>query len=1441
MKNKYRTIFLTLLITILTMFHMTMDVKAAYQKAENSVEISSMSVYKDMDTSFLKEFPFGSKSGKEAKVQFTTAEEMIGSDSKKLTDGKLVQTQGFYSAGDGGAAVYLICEKEPDSAIALSNGLYAQLIPDIKTIDGKKWAIISILQFGAKGDGKQADQFAINSAIGRGGAMAKEEEVFRSLVYIPKGEYRCENEIQCNVQKVNVVGEGDQSVLFTDNNYRKDLGYAEFFFQAWNAEQLYLGDFRIEAREVDYKKYMRQVAFIYCSDVYLYQVDMIVPQEAISGFYFEDRQYTNLTFYSGNKNMTADSCYLSQMSGSYRGANIGIMDIYSTGEQNITVMNCELHDNARDEQVGMFSGLDREKTYIKNVDFINNTMYTYQPPNLEASGGWRTMCFTVAYNESTNMDNIHIAGNHFISEVDSKFMTFGNVTNCVVENNMIEMLATNGNFGYGFESGNSNAENIKIRNNEIYLSTRKGETGGKTMLSGPATFTGNKIVSDAVLTVGYDRGIYNNNTVVSVGTLSEFAKNVTEVNNNQVTVYGSMGNFWSLAGSFTREDGTVNLKKNNIVNYQRESKRKGVWDSLNNINGGFVKTIFFTDNRYLAPNKKYWDEPDRNQMVNTFYLRGYGSNLASELYMKNNTLQGVKDFVAYDAGDTASYVKYEGNTIKDYTYEENIPICTEIQITQDGTSKTDIFTTSNKVSLGTLVKAGVEAEDGTVTDIKKVTDKEIVWCVSCDGLASVEKGVVKRKNYGDVTIYTLPTDGSGVYGKCVIHFSKKVATAVTVEKEKLTMQPGYVHDVVYEVVPETASKTLQWSSSNPQVAEVTYDGTIKAISTGTANITCSTLDGSNISRVIKVTVEPLTVKKINLDKSYYEFEEAMGTVQLKVASFVPADATNLTVGKWMSTNDSIATVDQNGLVTAKGQGVAEIRAYTTDGLYYGSCSIYVKPEKIKDVSVSYGNTWAKFTWEKQENVYGYYIYRYHSEKGEWENIATVTENHYEAWNLTADTDYQYRITSYIARWDSSGQKHNYENLSDTIKFHTDDKEYIKTLTKVPEAIGVAIEEPKDVTFYYKKEDLTISSEDETILSAGYRPGSEGLWNIEERLQGLKKGRTNLIIKANDGGGFETKIPVLVREYDSIGDDFTLTGEVQALKLRWKVTDTESITGFSLYIWPDDTIYIPMKDITVETEADGTKYCTYLYEGLKENMEYRIQVAPYVEQDGYKFEGPLSTQRRATTLAYTDEEDKSETTENENTDMEKVFVSDNVKSFRVSKNNTDKVTLKWSSYENATGYQIYVYKSSKWKLLKNIKSGTTKSCIVQKLVAGTSYKFRICAYAEGSNGKICTSKYTNLSVMTLPKKTEIKKVSAGSSKVKLQWKKVKCDGYQIQYSTTKKFTSNVKKSDVSNKKTSCSIGKLKKNKKYYVRIRAYVKVNGKKSYGTWSKVKVIKVS
>ena len=86
------------------------------------------------------------------------------------------------------------------------------------------------------------------------------------------------------------------------------------------------------------------------------------------------------------------------------------------------------------------------------------------------------------------------------------------------------------------------------------------------------------------------------------------------------------------------------------------------------------------------------------------------------------------------------------------------------------------------------------------------------------------------------------------------------------------------------------------------------------------------------------------------------------------------------------------------------------------------------------------------------------------------------------------------------------------------------------------------------------------------------------------------------------------------------------------------------------------------------------------------------------------------------------------------------------------------------------------------------------------------------------------------------------VKAGKKSVKVTWKKVKgIKGYQIQYSTNKKFKKGNKTITVkSAKSTSATIKKLKSKKKYYVRMRTYKIVNGKKVYSAWSKAKSVKV-
>lgn len=93
----------------------------------------------------------------------------------------------------------------------------------------------------------------------------------------------------------------------------------------------------------------------------------------------------------------------------------------------------------------------------------------------------------------------------------------------------------------------------------------------------------------------------------------------------------------------------------------------------------------------------------------------------------------------------------------------------------------------------------------------------------------------------------------------------------------------------------------------------------------------------------------------------------------------------------------------------------------------------------------------------------------------------------------------------------------------------------------------------------------------------------------------------------------------------------------------------------------------------------------------------------------------------------------------------------------------------------------------------------------------------------------------------PPKSAVKKLKKGKKSftayVKKQSKQT--SGYQVQYSTSKKFKSPKAKSLTSYKKTKLKVKKLKKHKKYYVRVRTYKKVGKTKYYSSWSSAKSVK--
>ncbi len=174
-------------------------------------------------------------------------------------------------------------------------------------------------------------------------------------------------------------------------------------------------------------------------------------------------------------------------------------------------------------------------------------------------------------------------------------------------------------------------------------------------------------------------------------------------------------------------------------------------------------------------------------------------------------------------------------------------------------------------------------------------------------------------------------------------------------------------------------------------------------------------------------------------------------------------------------------------------------------------------------------------------------------------------------------------------------------------------------------------------------------------------------------------------------------------------------------------------------------------------------------------------------------------------------------------------------------NTSKIKVSWKGASSADGYCLYRYDSKKksWKRLKTISKAAAISYTDSKLAKGTAYKYRVCAYVS-VDGKYYYGDFSKeVTAATKPAKTSIKSVTAKKKAITLKWKKTAGSGYEITYSTRSNFSGarTIKVGGAS--KSSYTLKKLKANKTYYLKIRAYKKVGNKVYRGAYSVKKKIK--
>ncbi len=204
------------------------------------------------------------------------------------------------------------------------------------------------------------------------------------------------------------------------------------------------------------------------------------------------------------------------------------------------------------------------------------------------------------------------------------------------------------------------------------------------------------------------------------------------------------------------------------------------------------------------------------------------------------------------------------------------------------------------------------------------TDKTVTWTSSNSAVATVDaNGKVTAVALGDATI---TAKCGSVSATCSVTVVATPAESVTLNQTSASLKVGESVSLTATVLPADATdKTITWSSSNTAVATVDANGKVTAVALGNATITAQC---GEVSASCEVTVLPILVEEITL--SFETWSGVVGDCVQLTGTVFPENATDKSLD-WTSSNDLVATVDNTGLVTIRGEGTCVITASANDG------------------------------------------------------------------------------------------------------------------------------------------------------------------------------------------------------------------------------------------------------------------------------------------------------------------------------------------------------------------------------------------------------------------------------------------------------------------------------------------------------------------------------
>ncbi len=278
-------------------------------------------------------------------------------------------------------------------------------------------------------------------------------------------------------------------------------------------------------------------------------------------------------------------------------------------------------------------------------------------------------------------------------------------------------------------------------------------------------------------------------------------------------------------------------------------------------------------------------------------------------------------------------------------YPQSLGTCYITATTQDGTNirVTGSVRVSEMASLVTLNKNDLTLKvpdryqlSATVVAIDGSSYKDVQWSSSDSKIATVDKnGLVTAKYPGVVVIKAMAIDGTEKYDNCIITVVQPLEDLILPKTKNVYV--GETVTVSAEFVPEYATnKKVTWSSSEPSVATVNQSGVVTGKSEGKTTITCVSDDGG----IVATCVVSVLIKTTGVSLNYTTSKIWKDKSVTLIPTITPADATIKDV-TWTSSDNSVATVDENGVVTGVAGGTCTITCKTKDGGKTAKCTITV--------------------------------------------------------------------------------------------------------------------------------------------------------------------------------------------------------------------------------------------------------------------------------------------------------------------------------------------------------------------------------------------------------------------------------------------------------------------------------------------------------------------